>query len=156
MTPADGPRRGAASPTVDIPAPLASLTERLAEAARFLGIDRLHERRAELEKAASEPGLWDDPDHAREVTTELGRVNEDIDLLAGLAARLSDAATLNELIEEEGDDSLRPEVEEMIADLDRRLDLELRSLFSGDYDDGDAMGEIHAGAGGPTPRTGRR
>ena len=150
MAPPDGPRRGAGEPErVDLPSALASLGERLAEAARFLGTDRLHERRAELEKAASEPGLWDDPDHAREVTTELGRVNEDIELLAGLAEKLSDAETLNELIEEEADDSLRPEVEEGIADLDRRLrTLELRSLFAGDYDDGDAVAEIHAGAGG--------
>jgi peptide chain release factor 2 len=150
MTPADGPRRGAGEPErVDIPSALASLTERVEEAGRFLGTDRLHRRREELEKAASEPGLWDDPDHAREVTTELGRVNEDIELLAGLTATLSDAETYNELNEEEGDDSLRSEVEELIGDLDRRLrTLELRSLFAGHYDDGDAVAEIHAGAGG--------
>jgi peptide chain release factor 2 len=134
---------------VDIPSALASLAERLTEAERFLGADRLHDRRAELEKAASEPGLWDDADHAREVTTELGRVNEDLDQLAGLARDLSDAETLNELIEEEGDDSLRPEVEDGLSSLDRRLrTLELRSLFAGRYDDGDAVAEIHAGAGG--------
>jgi peptide chain release factor 2 len=146
----DGPRRGAAEPErVDIPSSLVSLTARLEEAGRFLDTDRLQLRRTELEKAASEPGLWDDADHAREVTTELGRVNEDIELLAGLTERLSDAETLNELIDEEGDESLRPEVEEGIADLDRRLrSLELRALFAGDYDDGDAVGEIHAGAGG--------
>ncbi len=126
-----------------------SLTERLREAEHFLGAERLLERRAELEKAASEPGLWDDADHAREVTTELGRVNEDIDLLAALSEQLSDADTLNQLIEEESDESLRPEAEGVLADLDRRLGaLELRSQFAGDYDDGDAVAEIHAGAGG--------
>ena len=107
------------------------------------------ERRTELEKEVSEPGLWDDADHARQMTTELGRVNEDLDLLAGLAAQLSDAETLNELIEEEADDSLRPELGELLDDLDRDLGmLELRSLFAGPHDDGDAVAEIHAGAGG--------
>ncbi len=150
MTPSDGPRRGSGEPErVDIPAALESLAQRLVEAERFLGIDRLLERRAELEKAASEPGLWDDADHARQVTTELGRVNEDLEQLAGLARELSDAQTLNELIEEEGDDSLRPEVEEGLDTLDRRLRaLELRSLFAGPHDAGDAVAEIHAGAGG--------
>ena len=150
MTPTDGAGRGSGGPDrVDIPEALASLTGRLAEAEHFLGLDRLTERRAELEKAASEPGLWDDADHAREVTTELGRVTEDLDQLAALTEQLSDARTLNELIEEESDDSLRPEVEGMLADLDRRLGaLELRSLFAGPYDDGDAVAEIHAGAGG--------
>jgi peptide chain release factor 2 len=150
MASSDGPRRGDGEPErVDLRDALASLTERLGEAGHFLAIDRLTERRIELERAASEPGLWDDADHARAVTTELGRVAEDIDLMAGLTERLSDAETLNELIEEEGDDSLRPEVEEVLADLDRRLGaLELRALFAGDYDDGDAVAEIHAGAGG--------
>ena len=150
MAGADGPRRGAGEPErVDIPAALESLGARLAEAGHFLALDRLEERRTELEKAASEPGLWDDADNARMVTTELGRVTEDIDLLAGLAERLSDARTLTELIDEEGDESLRPEVEELLADLDRQLRaLELRSLFAGSYDDGDAVAEIHAGAGG--------
>jgi peptide chain release factor 2 len=150
MTPSDGPRRGSGEPErLDIPVALEAMAGRLAEAEHFLARDLLFERRAELEKAASEPGLWDDADHARQVTTELGRVNEDLEQLAGLAEQLSDARTLNELIEEEGDDSLRPEVEEVLGDLDRRLGaLELRSLFAGRYDDGDAVAEIHAGAGG--------
>ncbi len=150
MAAGDGPRRGAGeSDRVDVPAALDSLTGRVAEAAHFLGADRLDERRAELEKEASEPGLWDDADHARQVTTELGRVNEDLDQLAGLGEKLSDARTLFELIEEEADQSLRPELEDVLDDLDHRLRaLELRSLFAGDYDDGDAVAEIHAGAGG--------
>jgi peptide chain release factor 2 len=150
MAPPDGPRRGAGEPErVDIPAALAALAVRLDEARDLLGMDRLLERRTELEKAASEPGLWDDADHARQVTTELGRVNEDVDHFNDLAERLSEAQTLNELLEEEQDESLRPEVEEAIGDLDRRLRiLELRSLFAGPYDDGDAVAEIHAGAGG--------
>jgi peptide chain release factor 2 len=150
MVPPDGPRRGAGEPErVDIPVALAALAGRLDEARELLGMDRLLERRTELEKAASEPGLWDDADHARQVTTELGSVNEDIDHVNDLAERLSDAQTLNELIEEEQDESLRPEVEEAIRDLDRRLRiLELRSLFGGPYDEGDAVAEIHAGAGG--------
>ena len=150
MAPADGPARGGGGPErSDIPGALQVLGDRLAEAERFLGRDRLLERRTELEKEASEPGLWDDADHAREVTTELGRVNEDIEQLAALAEQLSDAETLNELIEEEADDSLRPEVDQVLEDLDRRLGaIELRSLFAGPYDDGDAVAEIHAGAGG--------
>jgi len=150
MTPADGGRRGSGEPErVDIPDALRSLADRVAEAEHFLGKDRLEGRRTELEKAASEPGLWDDADHAREVTTELGRVTEDLEQLAQLAEQLSDAQTLNELIEEESDDSLRPEVEGVLEGLDRTLGaLELRSLFAGPYDDGDAVAEIHAGAGG--------
>src|SRR5664280_1768020 len=101
MAPADGSRKGAGEPErVDIPVMLDALAERLEEAGRFLAVDRLKERRAELEQAASEPGLWDDADNARAVTTELGRVTEDLELLAALAGQLSDAQTLNELLED--------------------------------------------------------
>ena len=150
MASSDGPRRGDREPErVDLAAALSSLGERLSEAGRLLDLEGLNDRRAQLEKEASEPGLWDDPDHARAVTTELGRVNEDLEQLAGLGEQLSDADTLLQLIEEEADDSVRPEVESMVDDLDRRLgELELRSLFSGPYDGGDAVAEIHAGAGG--------
>jgi peptide chain release factor 2 len=147
---ADGPRRGDGdADKVDITEALGQLADRYQEAERFLGADELAERRAELEKAASEPGLWDDADNAREVTTALGRVTEDLELLGALSGQLSDAQTLHELMREEDDESLRPEVEGIIGDLDRRLRvLELRSLFGGEYDDGDAVAEIHAGAGG--------
>ena len=101
MTPADATRRAGEAERVDIPDALVSLRGRLDEAGRLLGRDRLLERRTELEKEVSEPGLWDDPDQARQLTTELGRVNEDLDQLARLATQLSDAETLNELIEEE-------------------------------------------------------
>ena len=147
---ADSPRRGDGEPDrVDIAEAIERLRGRVSEALHFLGADALAERRAELEKAASEPDLWDDPDHAREVTTALGRVAEDLEQVDSLTERLSDAETLYELLQEESDESLRPEAEEVIADLDRSLGkLELRALFAGQYDDGDAVAEIHAGAGG--------
>ena len=147
---ADAPRRGEGEPDrVDIPERLASLAARIKEAERFLGADALGARRAELEESASAPDLWNDADNARAVTTELGRVTEDLELLDSLRQRLSDAETLNELMREEDDESLRTEAEDVLADLDRTLGaLELRALFGGDYDSGDAVAEIHAGAGG--------
>jgi peptide chain release factor 2 len=140
---------GAADGDGDVPALLASLGERLAEAERYLGRERLEARRTELAGEASRPDLWDDADHARQVTTELGRAVEDLELLDGLAAALSDASTLYELGVEEGDTATVAEAAAAGAELDRRLAaLELRSLFAGEYDDRDAVAEIHAGAGG--------
>src|SRR5580698_5233840 len=113
MAPSAAPRGGAGEPErADIPSALKALADRFSEAERMMGRDYLVERRTELEKEASEPGLWDDADNARAVTTELGQVNEDLDQLSSLAEQLSDAETLNELVEEEDDDSLRPEIEE--------------------------------------------
>jgi peptide chain release factor 2 len=133
----------------DVRAELASLRTRLTEAEGYLGLDKLRARRAELESEISRPDLWDDPDVARRVTSEFSAVSDDIGVLGDLAARLSDAEALHELMVEESDDSVAGEVAESIDDVARRLsDLELRSLFSGEYDDRDAIAELHAGTGG--------
>src|SRR5690606_30679198 len=98
---------------------------------------------------ASEPGLWDDPTRARAVTSELAAVKGDVDLWGELAGRLDDAAVPDELAREEGGDCQEPEVEAALADLARRFDeLELRALFSGEYDEHDAICEVHSGEGG--------
>jgi peptide chain release factor 2 len=146
MAAAGGPGEG---DRADLGAVLTTLRERVREADRILGTEQLEGRRAELEKQVSDPHLWDDPDHARDVTRELGKVNEDLELAAGLATTVSDAETLYELLTEEGDDSLRPEIEDLADDLERRLAaLEMRALFAGEYDANDAVAEIHASAGG--------
>ena len=46
----------------DFTAELEALGERLAEAERYLGREKLEVRRAELEAEVAEPDLWDDPD----------------------------------------------------------------------------------------------
>ena len=128
---------------------LVGLRKRLQEAEVYLGLGSLRERMARLEGEASKPDLWDDPSGARAVTTELARVREDVELLEGLDRRVSDAETLFELAREEGDDSVEGELAGLVAGLDRELaDLELRSLFSGDHDERDAVCEIHAKDGG--------
>ncbi|HTZ07681.1 MAG TPA: peptide chain release factor 2, partial [Acidimicrobiales bacterium] len=74
---------------------------------------------------------------------------DDVATLEDLGSRLSDAETLHDLMVEEGDDSVSGELGEAADDLARRLDdLELRSLFSGEYDERDAIAELHAGTGG--------
>ncbi|MHB8682436.1 MAG: peptide chain release factor 2 [Acidimicrobiales bacterium] len=128
---------------------LADLRSRLTEAEQYLGLARLRTRQGELESEASRPDLWDDADHARSVTTELGRVTDDIGLLEDLDRRMSDAETMDELLSEEPDETLAGELRSAVDDIGRRLsDLELRSLFSGEYDESDAIVEFHAGAGG--------
>ncbi len=133
----------------DLTADLAELRRRLSESEKDLGLDAKRARLAELEKLASDPSLWDDPEQARAVTTELARVKDDIDLIDGLERKLSDVEVLYELAREEGDDSVAGEVEEGVSALRADVDaLELRSLYSGEHDERDAVCEVHSGAGG--------
>jgi peptide chain release factor 2 len=136
-------------PLRDFEPDLAALGKRLAEAAHYLGLDALRARLAELEAELSRPDLWDNTEVGQRVTREYGQTKADVDLLDGLTARISDATTLYELATEEGDDSVAAELEAMVASAAAELDaLELRSLFTGEHDDHDAVCEIHAKDGG--------
>ena len=138
----------------DYAAALAELGSRLADASGYLRIEEARARKVELEEQAAEPGLWDDQDRARQVTTELGRVSDDLAQFDTLASGVDDAGVLLEMVSEaasegEPDASLETELAATVTGLERSLSrLELQSLFQGDYDESDAIAEFHAGAGG--------
>jgi peptide chain release factor 2 len=133
----------------DLESELAAVRRRLDEAARYLHLDELRARMASLEKELSRPDLWDDTDTGQRVTREYGRTKNDIDRLDTLQAQVADAETLYELAVEEADDSVATELEGMVAAISSELDaLELRSLFTGEHDENDAVCEIHAKDGG--------
>jgi peptide chain release factor 2 len=128
---------------------LAELRRRVDDAHAYLRVDALQTELERLEKEASRPDLWDDPDAARKVTTELARVRDDVELVTRLRADLDDAQTLFELGREESDDSVEPEIDQTVARVRTALDdLELRALFTGEHDERDAICEVHSGAGG--------
>ena len=128
---------------------LAAQRGRLNEAATYLHLEELRTRLAQLEAELSRPDLWDDTEVGQAVTREYGQVKGDIEMLDRLDARLSDAETLHQLAQEEADDTVEAELTELIASASRDLDsLELRSLFTGEHDEHDAVCEIHAKDGG--------
>jgi len=125
------------------------------EAARdYLKMDANRARRALLNDLAADPNLWDDQDNAREVTTELGRLSNDLDAFDGLRRELDDAVVLAEFAREsldagEPDASTFHELSDAVDALGRDIAaLEIQSLFSGPYDENAAIVDLHAGAGG--------
>ncbi|HEX5366764.1 MAG TPA: peptide chain release factor 2 [Acidimicrobiales bacterium] len=133
----------------DLTDDLAVLRARLAEAETYLKVDELRARRPQLEAEAARPDLWDDVDRARRVTAELAAVTDDLRRYEGLLARLEDAETLHQLGREEGDEESVAEVERSLGEIDAELRaVELRSMFSGEHDEHDALVSIQAGEGG--------
>jgi peptide chain release factor 2 len=135
-------------------ASLKASEERWLAAETYLSIADKRARHAELTDVASDPRLWDDQDRARAVTTELGRIANDLEEFDRLGATLSDGTVLGELAKESIDGDavdweILNELDDVSTKLSRELDsLELQSLLSGSYDENDAIVEIHAGAGG--------
>jgi peptide chain release factor 2 len=125
----------------------AELEERLAELEEFFDVEGLREEAEELGDEMSRPGFWDDPDEARAVSARFSRVQGRIELLDGLRGTLSDSEELLELAEDDGE--LLSEVEEELVRVERVLEeQEVARLFSGEYDEGDAILTINPGAGG--------
>jgi len=133
----------------DFNSDIEDLRRRLDEARSYLRIDELRARQPQLETEASRPDLWDDQELAKKVTGELSSTMADLELYDSLTQRVDDAETLAELAREEIDESQMPEVERELAGVARRLDeLELRSLFSGEHDEYDALCTLSSGEGG--------
>jgi len=123
------------------------LEERLAELEAFFDVDGLRVEAEELGEEMSRPGFWDDPDEARVASARFSRVQGRISLLKGLRGSLSDSEELLELAEEDGE--LLSEVDEELRRVERVLEeQEVARLFSGEYDEGDAILTINSGAGG--------
>jgi peptide chain release factor 2 len=104
----------------------------------------LTRRRDELEEAMNAPGFWDDQAVAARISTEHARVARKLDRYERLRGEFDDAKELYGL-----DPELEDEVAEQLVPVRAELArLEEDALFTGQYDAGDALLEIHAGTGG--------
>jgi peptide chain release factor 2 len=107
--------------------------------------DALTRRRAELEEAMGAPGFWDDQGSAAQISTEHSRVTRRLERYERLRREYEDALELHAL----GDDELAVEIALAVTALESELArLQEDALFTGKYDAGDALLEIHAGTGG--------
>ncbi|HVB51995.1 MAG TPA: peptide chain release factor 2 [Acidimicrobiales bacterium] len=130
------------------------LETRWVAASAYLKVDASRARHALLAALAEDPNLWDDQDNARGVTTELGRLSNDLESFDALRRSLDDVVVLAEFAREsltagEADWSLFDELSSSVDALARAIAaLETQSFFSGPYDENEAIVELHAGAGG--------
>jgi peptide chain release factor 2 len=119
------------------------------EAAAYLKIDASRTRLAELEIEVAKPDLWNDQENAKRVNTEYSNLKGDLEEFTSLASAVDDLEVLHEMAREVDDASQEPELESGIASVRSKLDaLDLRSLFTGEHDEADAIVQINAKDGG--------
>jgi peptide chain release factor 2 len=105
--------------------------------------DGLAVRSAELEEAMGAPGFWDDQASAARISTEHARITRKLERYERLRSEHDDAEELLALGEDES------AIAEIAGSLERELErVREDALFTGQYDVGDAVLEIHAGTGG--------
>ena len=104
---------------------------------------------AALEERASQPDLWSDSREAKRVLRTADGLRDELEAWNGLIARADDLAELSELALGSGDAAMVTGVEQEFRQLESDYEgLRTSLLFSGEYDDSDAIISISAGAGG--------
>ena len=134
---------------VDPAEALKELDQTMTSVEAVVDLDKLRAELADLNEQAAAPDLWDDQEHAQQVTSRLSYVQNEINRVTSLRARLDDIAVLFELAESEDDADTRAEVDAELASLAKAIgELEVRTLLSGEYDVREALVTIRAEAGG--------
>ena len=108
-------------------------------------LDQLDTEIAALSKKVEEETFWNDRRSALEVINHLNHCKEIVDTYRGLLSKKQD---LEELISFE-DDSFQEQIEASLSELEKESkEFELQILFTGEFDDLNAIIDIHPGAGG--------
>ncbi|MGO1950668.1 MAG: PCRF domain-containing protein, partial [Mycobacteriaceae bacterium] len=136
----------------DVTQAIDDLDSTLTTIEKVLDLDELDSRSRELESQAAEPSLWDDPDHAQQVTSQLSHVQARLKKVRGLRGRLDDLPVMYEMADEsegaEAEEALELASTEL-GELREEIDsLEVTTMLSGEYDSREAVVNIRSAAGG--------
>jgi peptide chain release factor 2 len=104
---------------------------------------------AVLEKMTAQNTLWDNPDQAKVLLKERGKLSQAVSEWERAQSQLEEAEILYDLAVAEEDQETLSEVQSRLKDLEKLLgQLEFTKLLSGEEDACQAIMAIHAGAGG--------
>ena len=128
---------------------LKALADTLSEAKYALDIDNLGARLDELKKEQENPEVWQDLEKSAKIGREISSVENKISSYNKGEAAIADANAFIDLIEEADDESLIPELEQMISTAETDIEeMRIRALLRGKYDSNNAILNLHSGAGG--------
>lgn len=109
----------------------------------------MKERLAALDQAMGNEGFWDDPKNAQALGQERTQLSDKLQAWADLEDEGEEISLLLDMAQEENDESQEADLTAKIRGLTKALDLyEVKRTLSGSHDAGNAIVDIHAGAGG--------
>lgn len=111
----------------------------------ILKIQDKKKRLGEIEKEVSDPKLWENPGRAKKLLQKKKGLEKEISSWEVLLNGTEDLGTLVEMAKDEDLGELKKELTELSKKADG---LELSSILGGEYDQGNAILSINAGAGG--------
>lgn len=128
---------------------LKALSDTLAEAKYALDIDNLGDKLAALKEEQEKPEVWQDLEKSKKIGREISSIENKTAAYEKGEKAIEEALTFIDLIEEADDESLIPELEQMIKTAEDDIEqMRIRALLKGKYDSNNAMLNLHSGAGG--------
>ncbi len=109
----------------------------------------MNNRLAELDKIMGQANFWDDPQKAQTIGQERTQLADKLQVWVDLENAGEEIGLFLEMAIEENDESQEADLREKIKELSGELDVyEVKRTLSGPHDSGNAIVDIHAGAGG--------
>jgi peptide chain release factor 2 len=124
---------------------LESLQQSISVAYGQLAIDSKAEQATKIETELAAPEIWNNPAYAQEKSKQLAALNAMVEPWRTLRAQANDIIEFIQL----GDETLLPEFEGQVDALEKEFaERKKELLFSGEYDDHNAILRLSAGVGG--------
>lgn len=112
-------------------------------------LDGLKRKAEELEKQIAGDGFWDNQREAQKIINSFNSINDKIATYRKLSSQLSDLEETYQLVKESYDEEMHVLLSEETETLKKEFDaFSVDVLLVGEYDDANAVIEIHPGAGG--------
>ncbi len=128
---------------------LSTKAEPLEHLGASLDLENKRKRILELDRMMEEPDFWTDPERANRLSTENHHLKNELESYQNLKQSYDDIGALIEMGVEEGDESVIPEIRELLSEFSEKLDsMSTQLLLSGEYDAMNAILRLNAGAGG--------
>ena len=112
-------------------------------------VDNLKESIARKKEEALKPEVYTNPNLASKINKDLKVMENKVDNLTKLNAKVKDMSDYIEMCEIEGDEDIVKEIDSELEALRKDIfELYINTLLSGEYDNNNAIVKIHSGAGG--------
>ncbi len=128
---------------------LASYDGTLKEIKSSLDIESKLQSIEELEREMEAPDFWNDASVSTTKMRRLKSLKDDVETMSHLEELYVEIGDYIELGYEEEDPDIVADIQELITELDEKLEaIRMKTLLSGEYDANNAIVTLHAGAGG--------
>ena len=128
---------------------LNSFKEKISLISDSLKVEELQKEVEELNKKTLENDFWSDTENANKILSKIKEYEKKINKINNLKQSLQNLLEMNSLVLIEKDEDLAQEILNETIELNKQIEnLEIETLFSGKYDNSNAILTLHPGAGG--------